>query len=360
MSLLDTVTTSATQAVNQATALGSNLSATFQQGVGAVQSSVQGLATNLNNLGVSVETAITGGIKTVTDKFKSEFANLPKPPSAPSVTPQQMMSAKKNNSGDHVFPPDIGDYFILFSFYEYDRPTATVAPKKKKTMSVSLPLPQNLTESFLMQYEQVDIGQLATMAQNAAQGGLSSAAEGMDAKEIGKAVAGSSTGQAIVRKAIGADLAKDATNAAQISGGFAPNPHIGLMFKGVNIRAPHQFTYRLSPKNEKESIQIREIVRKLKYVMHPARAGGSLNFNYPDLCDITITRPRGEDYLLYKFKPCFLESMNVNYAPNGVPTFFAGTRHPTDIEITMVFKEAQIFTREDFTEEAVKSVPSGG
>lgn len=356
MSQLDTVTTSATQSVNQATAVGTNLSSTFQQGVGTIQGGVNDLAGDLSSLGLSIQTSIQGGIQTITDKFKSEFANLPAPPAAPTITPQQVMARASGGKADHVFPSDIGDYFILFSFYEYVRPSATVVATKKKTTSIALPLPQNLTENFLMQYEQVDMGQIVATVQNSAEGGVVQGTAGDVAKEAAKAaLVNPNAGQKAFGALAGTGVARDSVNAIQQSGGFAPNPHIGLMFRGVNIRAPHQFVYRLSPKNINESIEIREIVRKLKYMMHPSLQAGSFNFNFPDLCDITIKRPTGEDYKLFKYKPAFLESMNVNYAPNGVPTFFAGTRHPTDIEITMVFKEAQIFTREDFTTDAMLS-----
>lgn len=353
-------TTSATQALDKISSAASGLSSTFQQGIGSVQAGVQNLSANLSKAGVSISNAINGGIKTVTDKFQSEFANLPKPPAVPNKTPQQLMAAKKDTA-DHVFPSDIGDYFILFSFYEYVRPVATVKATKKKTSSIALPLPQNLGESFLMQYEQIDMGQIAATVANAVGGmkvkDLVTTAEGV--KELAKA-AGPSAVQAGVGLLAGSGIAQDAANALQQVGGFAPNPHIGLLFKGVNIRAPHTFTYRLSPKTPAESIKIREIVRQLKVRMHPSMGTGQLNFNYPDLCDITIKRPPGEDDELYKFKACFLESMTVNYSPNGVPTFFAGTRHPTDIEITMTFKEAAIFTREDFQDvkSGTTSVPT--
>ena len=173
--------------------------------------------------------------------------------------------------------------------------------------------------------------------------------------ELGKAVMSTGSTKEVAGKIgefiggkLGASLAQQGVDAVYQSGGFTPNPHVGLLFKGVNIRPNHTFTYRLSPKTPTESVKIREIVRQLKVRMHPSTNYANLTFNYPDLCDITINRPVGIASELYKFKTCFLEGLSVNYAPNGVPTFFAGTREPTEIEITMSFKEAEIFTRKDF------------
>lgn len=346
--LAHTVTTSATDAANKASTALSGLSSTFQQGVGSISAGVSQFATDLTKAGVSIENAVKGGIKSVTDKFKSDFANLPKPPAAPSITPHELMAAKRD-IGNFVFPHDIGDYFVMFNFYEYVRPAATETSKKKVTSTIALPLPATLAESFQMQYDQIEMGQIAAAVQNAISGmdvkSMITTQAGL--KELAKAAAPAAA-QAGVGALVGAGIAQDAANAIQQTGGFAPNPHIGLLFKGVNIRAPHNFVYRLSPKTPAESKEIREIVRQLKVRMHPSMGEGQLNFNYPDLCDIVIKRPPGEDGELYTFKTCFLEQMTVNYAPNGVPTFFMGTREPTDVEITMVFKEAEIFTRRDF------------
>jgi hypothetical protein len=40
--------------------------------------------------------------------------------------------------------------------------------------------------------------------------------------------------------------------------------------------------------------------------------------------------------------------MKVNYAPNGVPSFFRGSQTPTEIDLTITLQETKIFTREDF------------
>jgi len=51
---------------------------------------------------------------------------------------------------------------------------------------------------------------------------------------------------------------------------------------------------------------------------------------------------------LIKFKPALLRNVSVNYAPNGVPSFFAGTNLPTFIQIRLEFVETEYFTGEDF------------
>jgi hypothetical protein len=51
---------------------------------------------------------------------------------------------------------------------------------------------------------------------------------------------------------------------------------------------------------------------------------------------------------MFNFKPCFITGISTNYAPQGVPSFFKGTRAPTEVEITIQLSETEIFTRRDF------------
>lgn len=341
--------TSATQAVNKATASASDLAGTFQQGIGQVAGGVSGVATDLAKSGLSVVNSIKGGISTVVDKFKSEFANFPKPPSAPLKTPQEMMVIERD-IGPMSFPSDIGEYFASFSFFEYLRPTPNSKAEKKPTVSIALPIPANLKEEFNMQIDEIQIGNIANIIQDVMGGKEYTEETAIAAMKDAAKAAGFKGVESLVS---GNKYGSDIMNAIQQSAGMTLNPHVGLLFKGVNLRAPHVFTYRFVPRDAAESVKIKNIIRELKIRMHPTTEG--FTFNYPDLCDIQIHRPDGEDGRLYTFKSCFLESMRVNYAPNGVPTFFAGTREPTEIEIEMTFKEASIFTREDFQTEAERA-----
>ena len=54
---------------------------------------------------------------------------------------------------------------------------------------------------------------------------------------------------------------------------------------------------------------------------------------------------------LIKYKPALLQDVRVNYAPNGIPSFFAGTNLPTFIQIGLTFVETTYFTANDFGRE---------
>lgn len=332
---------SAAQAIdNKVTSAVTNLTSTFQQGLNAAASSVQSAASSLAKIGITLPNSITGGISTIVDKFPASLG-LKKPLPAQSTPPATAMASGKDD-GLLQYPPDLGAYSVLLYFYEYKRPSANEVAKKKPTKSITLPIPTSLVENFSMKYEEVEAGQLSNLIQDAI------AAPSDTLSRMGQTSTGESGAKAILTTV----AEKVAGPSGSQTVGAVLNPHVGMIFKGVNIRAPHVFTYRFAPKDSKESLKIKEIIRQLKIRMHPS--SGQFTFDYPDLCDITINRPSGAEGQLIRYQPCFLESMSVNYAPNGVPTFFAGTREPTEIELSLTFKEATILTREAFEQPAAK------
>ena len=81
--------------------------------------------------------------------------------------------------------------------------------------------------------------------------------------------------------------------------------------------------------------------------MLPNYKWGAANvLGYPQMVQITLEPDLSEQ--LYKFKQCMISSVNVNYSPNGVPSFFAGTQYPTVIEFQVNLQELEIFTSQDY------------
>jgi hypothetical protein len=135
----------------------------------------------------------------------------------------------------------------------------------------------------------------------------------------------------------------DATSGALTKvGGAVKNPYQALLFQGVNLRT-HTFSYRFSPNSPSEHNTLKKIIYEFKSRMHPTK--DSLLYLFPDVVDIKFGKKDGEPYF---FKTCFLESMSVNYAPQGTPAFFAQTSDPVEVEISLSFKETSQVTRQDF------------
>jgi hypothetical protein len=52
---------------------------------------------------------------------------------------------------------------------------------------------------------------------------------------------------------------------------------------------------------------------------------------------------------LYRFKPCVIDNVTVNYSPGSTPSFYRGTNAaPTAVTITVSLKEIEYFTNKDY------------
>lgn len=270
------------------------------------------------------------------------------------------------SSSKRKFPVDLGEqtYFEL-SFYELVRGQVDQKIMDNPIFPVIiLPVPANLAEAFGMRYNDVEIGAvLGHLAKSESTNDVIRAARGVASQGINPGTIGALkkgvkelvSGTA-ANGAFGADLAKIAGRGVvksmddgagalidQLIGGV-PNPNLSLMFQGHGFRS-FNFNWRLSPRNIRESGVLNDIIIHIKKCIHPGKDG--LFFTFPLVAQIRLViGGRGSEFI--RFKKGVIESFNVNYTPNGVPAFFSATNMPVEVEISLSFKEMELFTREDF------------
>ena len=120
------------------------------------------------------------------------------------------------------------------------------------------------------------------------------------------------------------------------------------MFQGVGLRS-HQFQWKLAPASRSESEVLGTIINSMRASMLPERGKGNLTLKYPDECEIYIMGTNVN--YMYHFKTAVIKSMNTNFAPDGVLSFFGGTGAPTAVTIDIQLTETSIHTREDYDSE---------
>ena len=261
-----------------------------------------------------------------------------------------------------TFPKDVGKYFMQLTFFDKFQDSPIARLKKNNTLVVILPIPQNLQESFGMEYSDQKLGMLgileatgvldenglsAIMNATPEQAGRLSNGIGQNFGNIVTSGGGGSATLAAVRigsKALGVDSVSNLLDRAT---GTILNPYQQLQFQGVNLRK-HTFSYKFSPNSEAEAETLKEIIRQLKIRMHPTLNG--LLMNFPDQCKIQLSSGMN-DKAYYTFQDCYLESMTVNYAPEGTPAFSKQGKHPTQIQVDLNFGEIKPLTRNYYTGE---------
>ncbi len=132
------------------------------------------------------------------------------------------------------------------------------------------------------------------------------------------------------------------------------NPNMELLFNGPTLRS-FKFSFKMTPRNRDEAIEIKNIIRCFKTHMAPkvASAGDTFNTTFlstPDVFELRYRQGATEHSFLNKFKQCFMESIDVNYTADGTyATYDDGT--PVSMVMTLSFKEIEPVYDVDYGDE---------
>ena len=218
---------------------------------------------------------------------------------------------------------------------------------------IDLPIPNNLVDTQSVVYTEEAMGTIAGLGVAAA-----AATENSFAK-FGAAAAG----------AIGSSIPgippldnKLIRYGAQ-SIGYAINPFMQVMLQNPAFKQ-FEFTWKLSPRNAKETEVLRDIIRMFRYNMLPGTLGSTLDLSkwigvqlnnyaqgaanailsYPNVVHAQLFP---DDKYLFEFKPMVIETMSVNFTPSGTPSFFRDINGaPVEVVLTIRLKEIEIWLKE--------------
>ena len=231
--------------------------------------------------------------------------------------------------------------------------------------TIRLPMPANLSVDYNPTYTSADLG-------NGAGGVLLKASDRAmyDNTDISKAAAagGALAGLGIsVVGAVGTAVGLSAKDAAEpglgaaalkVSAGVAQNPHKIVLFTGVNFR-DHTFSWKLSPRNRRESDLINTIINMFTYYSHPEYVAGGLFFKYPEFFKIRFRHPE----YLFELRPAVCTNVKVDFHSQGTPAYVrmadgSGPPAPAEITLSLTFKETEIITKDFLNKERLTVAPS--
>lgn len=195
------------------------------------------------------------------------------------------------------------------------------------------------------QYNNRDLGTLAGMVGAMAGGG---SATGSISSDLGEGGAALALKFAQLPQMFGASTADIVGASAKV----ALNPFKEVLFESVDFRA-FSFRYKFMPRSKKEAEEVFNIIEKFKFHMHPELSANKLFYIYPSEFQITyhfINTDNNKDGggYFHKFKPCVLESMEVNYGGEQFSSFVDGK--PTEINLSLVFRETEILTKQQIAQ----------
>ena len=129
--------------------------------------------------------------------------------------------------------------------------------------------------------------------------------------------------------------------------GAIANPNMELLFGGPNLRT-FSFQFLLAPRDKSEAMTVIKILRFFKQGMAPIRTKSRLFMKSPHTFKLSYRNSSGDQHkFLNKFKECALQSMGVDYAPNGqYSTYEDGVM--TAYQMTMTYSELNPIFNDDY------------
>ena len=143
--------------------------------------------------------------------------------------------------------------------------------------------------------------------------------------------------------------------------GAVLNPNLELLFNGPSLR-PFGFTFKMSPRDDKEAIQVKNIIRFFKQGMAVKRGENAIFLKSPNVFDIkyqTYDKKEGKEIphpSIGRIKTCALMGCSVDYAPdNTYMTFDDDDRTMTSYQMTLRFSELDPIYESDYSDSTGKA-----
>jgi hypothetical protein len=290
--------------------------------------------------------SLTGGTKT--DPYKDNFVGFP----------QDLDS--------------IGHYIEFVAQETKGTVTGGLVGSRVNGATIRLPMPANLSVDYNPTYTSSDLG--AGMSGALLKAGDRAMYDNTDiplSSAVGGAIAGAGISiikgvGSVLRTAITAGGGTDAEMKGEgigaavlkVSAGVAENPHKIVLFTGVNFR-DHTFSWKLSPRNRRESDLIRTIINMFTYYSHPEYVAGGLYFKYPEFFKIRFRHPE----YLFDLQPAVCTNVKVDFHGQGTPAYVrmadgSGPPAPAEITFSLSFKETEIITKDFLNKERITVEPS--
>jgi hypothetical protein len=145
-----------------------------------------------------------------------------------------------------------------------------------------------------------------------------------------------------------------ATQGGNIQGrayGSVNNNNLEVLFGGPGLRS-FSFQFSFYPREPKEAIEVRKIIRTFKQSMSVKRSANSLLLKAPHTFAISyLTAGQKAHPYLNRFKECALTSCNIDYTPDGTYMTYGGDeKSMTAYRMTLSFSELEPIFDDEYGE----------
>lgn len=278
-------------------------------------------------------------------------SNQPTSSADPQSRLNESRAAAAGATSVSQFPSELPVHYAKITFVQYDRKNPNSSPTERIVGNIVLPVPSQLNDTSTFQYAGNEAGLLGLGANVAnSPGGWKGAMD--DLTNSAKATWDkfnkdglTASAESLLASAPGFQDSQLGRLIGQQTGKVL-NPHLSTIFQGVALRS-HQFSWRLSPRNQAETKAITAIDTMFKYHGHPKMSQNTFSLDYPNQLYISFY-PESADFT-YKVRKSVILGYTLNDAATGMPAWFSRTGAPTDYELTLALQEVDIVTRDELT-----------
>jgi len=236
--------------------------------------------------------------------------------------------------------------------------------KGKAEATILLPIPSNIESGNAVSYQESKVNELTAAVAGSAKSimtdiNLTKGKVGDQLKKAGGGALQNIADTASLDQLGDLLTSQLATQAAGIFGGNISlgqmmarqsgqvfNPNMELLFEGPTLRS-FKFSFKMTPRNDKESNQVKQILRTFKTHMAPKTMEKNLFIETPDIFELRYRKGGSNHPFLHKFKQCFLQDVGVNYTGDGTyATYHDGT--PVSMQMDLTFKELEPIYDSDY------------
>jgi hypothetical protein len=231
---------------------------------------------------------------------------------------------------------------------------------KNPLYQILLPMPQGISDNNMVSWGDDSLNPLAASGVQAAESAMKGDVKGAVSNFLSqiKNVATNGNGQDAVTNFFAAMAVNNF--GANVSGeslltrssGQVINPNMELLFKGVQLRS-FNFSFNLAPREEKESIEVKNIIRTFKKSMAAktsSGAGAGLFISSPSIFQLEYRSGNVSHPFLHSFKPCALVGMSVDYTGSGAYATYEDAT-PVHMKLNLSFQELNPVYFSDYKDE---------
>jgi hypothetical protein len=225
----------------------------------------------------------------------------------------------------------------------------------RTTDTIALYMPDTLNFQNNQQYSDLNTSGLPAAAIAGGASAAKTLSSGADAKTVSAALAKNMSPYMLGYVLGQSDFGKSAFATMT---GMVQNPMLELLYTSPQFRT-FRFDFMFYPKSEKEAEEVQKILSRLKFHQAPELKREFYGFYLvpPSEFDIKFYYNGAINPNIPPISTCVLESIDVNYAPDGFTAYevpgqtkptLGGTGMPVAIRLSLQFKETEILTKDNF------------